>query len=332
MPSPNGPSRSTVGGTMPQPLACDTANAATSRRGERAVREVVERPLAHDRLVDARRDEVGLRVGAAARREAQEGVVRRRPQPPDDRQLALGQQVERDGLGQDRHRQAEIVDRLAVPSSSSVVLVIEAVVIDAIEIDGLELVPVVHVVAADPVVQPVAVAPRAEVALRVERLAAQRARRAARGEHPQRPADERPRGERRHPDAQQVRAVIVVVVEASSSSSSSSSVCSRGLEEHEVVLRVPAERQRAGPERLVDRLVEGRRIGVERLERAGALDAAALQLVEQLVEALDRGRRPGPSRGRPRSTRVPSRAWRKKVRLPGSPTVPATKRSGVSKR
>ena len=32
MPSPNGPSRSTVGGTMPQPLACDTANAATSRR------------------------------------------------------------------------------------------------------------------------------------------------------------------------------------------------------------------------------------------------------------------------------------------------------------
>ena len=32
MPSPNGPSRSTVGGTMPQPLARETANAATSRR------------------------------------------------------------------------------------------------------------------------------------------------------------------------------------------------------------------------------------------------------------------------------------------------------------
>src|SRR4029079_7092982 len=35
------------------------------------------------------------------------------------------------------------------------------------------------------------------------------------------------------------------------------------------------------------RLVGGRRVGVERLERAGPLDPAALQLVEQLVEALD---------------------------------------------
>ena len=39
-------------------------------------------------------------------------------------------------------------------------------------------------------VQEVAVAPRAEVALRVERLAAQRARRAARGEHAERAGDE----------------------------------------------------------------------------------------------------------------------------------------------
>ena len=117
--------------------------------GERPVREVVQRPLAHDRLVDARRDEVGLRVGAAARREAQQGVVRRRPQAAHDRQLALGQQLERDGLGQDRHRQAEIVDRARClrrrPRPR-----LEAVVIDAIEIDGLELVPVVHAVAADP--------------------------------------------------------------------------------------------------------------------------------------------------------------------------------------
>ena len=30
------------------------------------------------------------------------------------------------------------------------------------------------------------------------------------------------------------------------------------------------------------------------------------------------------------TTRAPSRAWRKKVRAPGSPTVPATKRSGGS--
>ena len=31
-PSPNGPSRSTVGGTMPQPVASETRYAATSRR------------------------------------------------------------------------------------------------------------------------------------------------------------------------------------------------------------------------------------------------------------------------------------------------------------
>ena len=41
---------------------------------------------------------------------------------------------------------------------------------------------------------------------------------------------------------------------------------------------------------------------------------------------------PGPSRGRPSTTWPALRAWRKNVRLPGSPTVPATKRSGGSKR
>ncbi len=32
MPSPNGPSRSTVGGTISQPVARETVKAATSRR------------------------------------------------------------------------------------------------------------------------------------------------------------------------------------------------------------------------------------------------------------------------------------------------------------
>src|SRR6185369_12625491 len=111
-------------------------------------------------------------------------------------------------------------------------------------------------------VQPVAVAARAQVALRVERLAAQRARRATRGEHAERAADERPRRQRRDPDAQQVRAVIGVVVELLVLLLVLGLLA--GLEEDEVILRVPAERQRAGPERLVDRLIEGRRVGVER--------------------------------------------------------------------
>ena len=41
MPSPNGPSRMTVGGTMSQPLASETAWAADLAAGQRSVREVV---------------------------------------------------------------------------------------------------------------------------------------------------------------------------------------------------------------------------------------------------------------------------------------------------
>ena len=42
----------TCGGTTSQPVATDTAYAATSRNGERAVGEVPQRPLPRDRLVD----------------------------------------------------------------------------------------------------------------------------------------------------------------------------------------------------------------------------------------------------------------------------------------
>ena len=52
MPSPNGPSRSTVGGTMPQPLASRDEERRDLAPGQRPVREVVERPLADGRLVD----------------------------------------------------------------------------------------------------------------------------------------------------------------------------------------------------------------------------------------------------------------------------------------
>ena len=57
MPGPNGPSRSTVGGTRSQPVAAETDVGGDLAAGQRAVGEVPQRPLARDRLVDAGRGE-----------------------------------------------------------------------------------------------------------------------------------------------------------------------------------------------------------------------------------------------------------------------------------
>ena len=107
------------------------------------------------------------------------------------------------------------------------------------------------------------VAPRAEVALRVERLAAQRARRPARGEDAQRAGDELAGVGGGEPDPEQVRPVLgVVVLECLGLAFLALlGVLVRlgdlaGLEQDEVVAAVPAEGQDAGLERLVQRLVE----------------------------------------------------------------------------
>ena len=73
-----------------------------------------------------------------------------------------------------------------------------------------------------------------------------------------------------------------------------------GLEQHEVVrVSQPSDSVPARNASLI-----GSSSGAGSASNAssvlGALDPAPLQLVEQVVEALGRGRRPGPSRGRPR--------------------------------
>src|SRR6478736_35478 len=142
-----------------------------------------------------------------------------------------------------------------------------------------------------PLVDVVAVAPRADVALRIERRPAQGARRAAGGDDPGRPGDERPGRLGGHPDAQQVGAILVlVVILVGIDGFAILRLCPR-LDQHQLVVDVPAERQGSRPERLVDRLVE--RPGVVDDARGvlgGVLDSASVKLGEEVAQAVGEDR------------------------------------------
>ena len=98
MPSPNGPSRSTVGGTMSQPLASETCQAGDLAPGQRPVGEVVERTFADRRLVDrgrAPRAAPGLRAGQVT---VTSSALLLEPMiAPDDLDVAVAQDLERRG-------------------------------------------------------------------------------------------------------------------------------------------------------------------------------------------------------------------------------------------
>ena len=157
-----------------------------------------------------------------------------------------------------------------------------------------------------------------------------------------RPAADDPRGARDErarrvggdPDAQQVRTVLVLVVVLVGVDRLAVLGLGARLDQHALRVAVPAERQRAGPERLVERLVErpvvlaGGRRGDLRRRR----DAATLELGQELAEPVGEDRDLDLLERRSMTTRGPSRACRKNVRSPGRPTVPATNRSGGSNR
>src|SRR6478735_4499428 len=91
-----------------------------------------------------------------------------------------------------------------------------------------------------PLVDVVAVAPRADVALRIERRPAQGARRPSGGDDPGRPRDERPGRLGGQPDTQEVGAVLVlVVVLVGIDGLAIFGLCPR-LDQHELVVDVPA--------------------------------------------------------------------------------------------
>src|SRR5690349_15567132 len=167
MPSPYGPSRSSVGGTSRHSRASDTRYAATSRR--------VSVPIGKSN--SGRSPTVGFQT--ASRSDSSSG-------PPNA-----------DGCvpcGQTRTTIALFVDPTRPPRTSS------SPSRSATRAGSCS-------------VEIVAVLPRADVAGGVERVAAQRARRAAGADHPERALHEGARRAGAEPHPEQVRAVLVLVVD-----------------------------------------------------------------------------------------------------------------------
>ena len=184
MPSPNGPSRSTVGGTIPQPRRLGDEERRHLAPGQRPVREVVERPLADDRLVDAGGLEVATGAGHGRAR-GEHRVVGRDPQPPDDLDLAAraGARAPSSTASTGIGRPSSSIETAASSSPSSSRRIVlgrprsrSSTSAPSSADRGVVLGRLVHAARS---VEEVAVAARADVALRVQRLAAQRARRPA---------------------------------------------------------------------------------------------------------------------------------------------------------
>src|SRR5918995_1859283 len=100
------------------------------------------------------------------------------------------------------------------------------------------------------------VAPRADVAARVERRAAQRTRRATRRPDVCGTCHEGPRGSRSEPDPQQVGAIVVLVVVLVGVDRLAVFVLGARLDQHSLGVGVPAEGQRACTEGFDQRLVK----------------------------------------------------------------------------
>ena len=97
--------------------------------------------------------------------------------------------------------------------------------------------------------------------------AAQRAGEPSRGDDPSRAFHERARDGWRHPDPEEVGAVLVLVVIVVGVDGLAVLVHGAGLDEDQLRAAVPAEGQRPGPERLDERLVERRRVRQRRSHR-----------------------------------------------------------------
>src|SRR5258706_674276 len=141
-----------------------------------------------------------------------------------------------------------------------------------------------------------AVLARADMAGRIEWVAAQGAGRPARTDDPERSLDECACGIRGEPDTQEVGAVLVLIFELDRVGLGLridvGLRLSTRLDENPLGVPVPAERQRPGSERHVQRLVEGLLVGVDRGRRV-LDDPLAGELDEQASQPLREHREPG---------------------------------------
>jgi hypothetical protein len=135
------------------------------------------------------------------------------------------------------------------------------------------------------------------VTQRIEWCPAQRTGRTPGGHDLRGAHHERPRRRGGHPHAEQIGPVVVLVIVVVGVDRLAVLVLRAGLDQHPLRTAIPAERQRTGPERLIERLVE--RAAVRRPlvgRRGGGFgfgqldDAAYVELVEQRAEALGQHR------------------------------------------
>ena len=288
--------------------------------GERPVREVPERPFAADRLVD-RGGHRRAPPGDVAVDGRQERGVRRLHQAPDDLDLAVLQE-------RDRERPGAARPRAAVPARPRRGPRARTATPRRPRRDGASRRRAASV--------DVPVAARAEVARRVERLAAERTGRPPGGDHAEGTLGEGPGPDRRQAHPHEIGPVRVVV---------------RDLELLVVRRRPPRRRPRRprlGRElprrsRRCRRSSRASSCPTRKVSTRGSSRGAMSSSAGASASGTDTPRRATSARRSvSRSARtatctfsrttetseLPRLAWRKKVRLPGWPTVPATKRSG----
>ncbi len=93
-----------------------------------------------------------------------------------------------------------------------------------------------------------------------------------------------------HADPQQVRAVLVLVIVVVGVDRLAVLVLGAGLDQHDLVVAVPAQGQRAGSEGLVDGLVERRAVDGRRGRLRAGRHAPPVELAEELAEAIGEDR------------------------------------------
>src|SRR5579862_1336199 len=276
-PSPNGPSRSRVGGTMLQPVASETRNAATSRR--------VSVPIGKSNSGCSPR--VGFQTARSSPGASSIVADSASSSPTSSAAAARARRTSAAASapgGRTRTTIALFDEPISAPMTSSSPSRRAARTASASAAGRAPAMGSVDVGA---------VLAGADVAARIERVAAQRARRTARPDDPERPLDERPGGVSGEAHPQEVGPVLVVVLELQGLRlrllGGLAGPLGPRLDEDPLGLAVPAQRQRAGPECLVERLVERTDIGIDRGRRV-LDDPMLVELDEEPTEPLGEDR------------------------------------------
>src|SRR5262245_44040941 len=275
MPSPPGPSRRSVGGTMPQPIASDTRYAATSRR--------VSVPIGKSN--SGRSPRVGFQTASSS--SGPSSMVAVSPSPSPSRSSEVTTTGTSDPDGRTRTTIALLEDPTSQPIGS-ISPSRRRPMTAAGEPCAASWAFTASEATATSSVDVGAVLPRADVAGRIERVAAQRARRAPGPDDPERALDEGSRRIGGQADTHEVGAFLIVIVLLDEHLGLGLLVVGSrgaGLDQDPLRVAVPAEGQGRGAEGLVQGLVERVLVGLDGRRRV-LDDAPAVELHEEPAEAF----------------------------------------------